>query len=102
METNSNEPPKPRGNSAIALFLGFTPAAILIALVSGLGGNISGSQQQTFLWLGCAVSIVCCFVSSAMLFRRGAGGAIAGAVLLMLLNGFIAFFFGCCASLNFH
>lgn len=98
MENNSNEPQKPKGTPAIALFLGFTPAAILIALVGGVGHNVSGSDQIELLWLACIASVACCFISSAMLFRRGTGGAIAGAVLLMLLNGFIAFFFGCCAS----
>ena len=101
MENNSNEPQKPKGTPAIALFLGFTPAVILIALVGGAGRHVSGSEQTVLLWLACIASVACCFISSAMLFRRGTGGAIAGAVLLMLLNGFIAFFFGCCASLKF-
>jgi hypothetical protein len=100
MENNLNEPPKPKGTPAIALFLGFTPAVILIALVGGMGRNVSGSEQNVLLWLACLASVACCFISSVMLFRRGTGGAIAGAVLLMLLNVFIAFFFGCCASLK--
>src|SRR5450631_944139 len=101
METNSNEPQKPKGSPLVALLLGFTPAAILIAIFSGFGRGLSGSAQNEMLWFGCVTSIACCFISSALLFRRGTGGAIAGALLLMLLNGFIAFFFGCCASLKF-
>jgi hypothetical protein len=92
---------KPAGSPILALCLGFVPAAILMALFGGLDRGLSGSAQNTFLWLACAASVVCCLVSSALLFRRGTGGAIAGALLLMFLNGFIAFFFGCCASLNF-
>jgi ABC-type phosphate transport system permease subunit len=102
MENDSNEPQKPKGSPLIALLLGFAPAAILIAVFSGVGLKLPSAEQNMFLWSACIVSIVCCFVSSAMLFRRGTGGAIAGAFLLMLLNAFIAFFFGCCASINFH
>jgi hypothetical protein len=101
METSSNQPHKPQGSPLTALLLGFTPAAILIALFSGLGRGLSGSAQNEMLWLACAASIVCCFISSALLFRRKTGAAIGGAVLLIFLNAFIAFFFGCCASLKF-
>ena len=101
MEYNPNEPQKPKSSPLIALLLGFTPAAIFISLVSGLGRGLSGSAQNDMLWIACIASIVCCLISSALLFRRGTGAAIGGAVLLMLLNGFIAFFFGCCASLKF-
>jgi hypothetical protein len=101
MDDNLNEPKKSKGSPLIALLLGFTPAAILIALVSGLGRDLSGSVQNEMLWIACAASIACCIISSALLFRRRTGAAIAGAVLLLLLNAFIAFFFGCCASLKF-
>ncbi len=101
METNSNEPQKPKGSPLIGLLLGFAPAAILIAAFSGLGLNLPAHQQNVFLWSACITSIVFCFISSALLFRRGTGVAIAGALLLMLLNGFIAFFFGCLASFKY-
>ena len=100
-EPDRNQKQKPTSSPVIALCLGFAPASILMALFSGLGRSLSGSEQNTFLWLACAASIVCCFISSALLFRRRTGGAIIGALLLMFLNGFIAFFFGCCASLKF-
>ena len=102
MENNSNEPQKPKSSPLIALLLGFIPAAILMAVFSGVGQKIPTVEQNTFLWIACITSIMCCFVSSAMLFSRRTGGAIAGAFLLMFLNAFIAFFFGCCASINFH
>jgi len=101
MNHEPNKRQRPTGSPVIALCLGFAPAAILMALFSGLDRSLSGSEQNTLLWLACAASIFCCFISSALLFRRGTGGAIAGALLLILLNGFIAFFFGCCASLKF-
>jgi hypothetical protein len=103
METNSNEPQKPKGSPLIALLLGFAPAAILISVFSGFGRGLSGSAQNEMLWFACVVSILCCFISSAMLLRRGTGVVIAaGVFLLVLLNCFIAFFFGCCATLDFH
>jgi uncharacterized membrane protein len=102
MENNSPEPQKPKSSPLIPLLLGFTPAAILIAVVNGVGHMVSNAEQNEVLWVACVVSIICCFISSGMLFERKTGGAIAGAFLLMFLNAFIAFFFGCCASINFH
>jgi len=84
------------------LILAFAPAALLITLFalgsSGVLKNVSDSTGRSLMWLACVVSVACCFVSSAMLFRRGTVSAIFGGILLILLNGFIAFFFGCCAS----
>ena len=102
MENNPPEPQRPKSSPLIALLLGFTPAAILIAVINGVGQKVSNVEQNNLLWTACIVSIICCFVSSGMLFQRKTGGAIAGALLLMFLNAFIAFFFGCCASINFH
>jgi Mg/Co/Ni transporter MgtE len=102
MENIPPEPQKPKRSPLIALLLGFTPAAILIAVFSGAGQKVPRADQNTVLWGACVISIICCFVSSSLLLRRRADGAVAGAVLLMFLNGFIAFFFGCCASINFH
>jgi hypothetical protein len=101
MENNSNEPQKPKNIPAVALFLGFTPSVILLAVFSGVGRTVSGDEEVILLWLACIASLACCLVSSALLFRRGTGGAIAGAFLLLCLNGFIAFFFGCCATVRF-
>ena len=95
MENHSHEPQKPKSSPLIALLLGFTPAAILIAVINGVGQKVPNADQNEALWVACAVSIICCFVSSGMLFQRRTGGAIAGAFLLMFLNAFIA-------SINFH
>jgi hypothetical protein len=48
--------------------------------------------------VACVLSVACCFVSSFMLFARRTGLAILAGVLFLILNGFIAFFFGCTAS----
>ena len=84
-----------------SLIIGFTPSALLLAafgVVSAL--NLPKADSAVLLWCCSAVSVVCCFVASGMLFSRKTGGAILGGIMLMLLNAFIAFFFGCCASLN--
>jgi len=99
MESGPSGPEKPKGSPLAALLIGFTPAAILLAVFSGTGQKLQSDELNVFLWVACISSITCCVVSSALLFRRGTGGAIAGALLLMLMNCFIAFFFGCCASL---
>jgi hypothetical protein len=101
MENKPNEPQPPRKGTIAGLFVGFLPSVILISLFGGSANHLSSSGENTFLWLAFAASLVCCLVSSALLFRRGTGGAVTGAVLLLLLNGFIAFFLGCCASLKF-
>jgi hypothetical protein len=100
METNSNEPQKTKGSPLLALLFGFAPAVVAMTLMSGAGRNLSGPEQIAMLWAVCAFSLACCVISSGLLFRRRTGAAIAGAVLLFLINGFIAFFFGCCASIN--
>jgi len=46
------------------------------------------------------VSLVCCFASSFLLFKRKTNRAIFCGVLLMLLNGFISLAFGCGAVFN--
>jgi len=93
--------PAPKSTSR-ALLIGFAPSALALTLLP-LGSvlQLSRSDSDSLLWMLCAVSIVCCFVASGMLFARRTGGAVLGGILFLLLNGFIAFFFGCCASLKF-
>ena len=77
----------------VAVILGFAPAAFLLAFRSG---NSSGD-----LLIGATlISIVCCFGSSFILFRRGSGLAVVGGVLFLIVNGAIAFFLGCAAILS--
>ena len=103
-----NEPPSASGKiPPTTLILAFTPAALLLATFAaasmrpvGRFFNSIPGVQGFFLVLACGVSVVCCFVASIRLFRRGTGAAILGGILLLLLNGFIAFCFGCGAMLT--
>jgi len=90
-----NEPPKK--SPALALALGFTPAALLLGIIS-LSGQ-SGPHSNV-LWPAFGLSVVCCFTSSFMLFWRKTGWAIACGLLLLLLNAGISLFTGCMALLS--
>lgn len=95
------QPPPVQRNLAPALVIGFLPAAMVLAGIAIASGMRLGPETvKALLLLACIVSIFCCFTSSIMLFRRHTGRALAGGILLMLLNGFIAFFFGCCVALS--
>jgi hypothetical protein len=84
-----------------ALLIGFFPAAMILAAIPiGSTMSLGAEAVKALLALGCVVSTVCCFTASIMLFKRHTGGAIAGGILLMLLNAFIAFFFGCCVAIS--
>ncbi|MBI3879515.1 MAG: hypothetical protein HY301_05565 [Verrucomicrobia bacterium] len=104
METPPLLPPdhQPKPSPALALILGFVPAALGLLLMA----SNPGKKELVPLLIGLAVgSLVCCLASSLLLFRRHTGGAIAGAIVFLLLNGFIAFFSGCLAlfsNTNFH
>jgi len=94
-------PPAPR-NLAPALILGFAPSALLlIALAVGSAAQFSREASTALLWFCSVISVFCCFAASFMLFSRKTGGALAGGIALLLVNAFIAFFFGCCASFQF-
>jgi hypothetical protein len=94
------EPP-PRRSLTLPLLVAFTPSALLLAALGVAAAlNLPKDQSDTLLWLCSVVSIFCCFGASIALFTRKTGGAIAGGIIFMLLNGFIAAFFGCCASFN--
>src|SRR6266404_6449277 len=82
---------------ALALALGFAPAALLLLI-----GTISGQNgpKASVLWPMFFVSAGCCFSSSFMLFRRRTGWAIACGVLLLFLNAAISFFVGCLALIG--
>jgi uncharacterized membrane protein len=71
-------------------------AGITIATTAPLSNDASAA----LLWLGSGASVICCFTASILLFSRKTGSAILWGIILLLLNGFIAFFFGCCASLS--
>lgn len=97
--TDPTAPAPALKSPARALLIGFAPSALsLIALPVADALHSSRSDSDSLLWMLCAVSIVCCFVASGMLFARRTGGAVLCGILFLLLNSFIAFFSGCCAS----
>jgi hypothetical protein len=84
-------PPNPKGSSpALALCLGFLPA--VVALLS-IGPRVGAG----FLVFMTVASVICCLVSSFLLFKRGTIVGIIGGLLLLLLNGFVALCCGCAA-----
>ena len=66
-----------------------------------LSSRSNAGLDHTILWAMSVFSLICCFGSAAALFSRKTAGAIVGGLVLLLLNAFIAFFFGCCASIKF-
>jgi len=87
----------PKKSPALALTIGFIPA-VLSLLVGTLSGQ-NGPKPEV-LWPLFFVFLTCCFTSSFLLFRRKTGWAIAGGLLLLLLNGAISFFTGCLAIIG--
>jgi hypothetical protein len=85
-----------------ALAIGFLPSVLFLITfaVAFSKSNLGRDESNALLWLCSGVSVVCCFAASVLLFKRSTGGAIAGGIVFLLLNAFIGFFFGCCASLN--
>jgi len=110
MEPSSTPPPIPaKPKIGLALALGFAPAGMILLLITiastPFGQSFSNDATRASLILMCIASLFCCFAASVMLFRRKTSQAIVGGVLLLLLNLFISFFFGCTASfigVNFH
>jgi len=107
MESDPNPPQNPQRKSPLAaLLIGFAPAALLMAAIAvatiaaATNTTVASRIAGVMLWLACFICVLCCYVSSRMLFGRRTATAVVGAVLLLLLNGFIALFFGCTASFN--
>jgi hypothetical protein len=94
---------------ARALLIGFAPAALMLVFftvaATDMARSIPDNVARALLIICCVATLVCCFIASRMLFARRTSGAVAGGVLLLLLNLFIAFAFGCGAILigmSFH
>jgi hypothetical protein len=101
--TAAGPPPlaPPRRSSTLALLIGFAPSVFLLAGFSiAATAPLSNDASAVLLWLGSGASVICCFTASVLMFSRKTGPAILWGIILLLLNGFIAFFFGCCASLS--
>jgi hypothetical protein len=92
-----NEPDKNKKTSLLALPLAFVPSLLLVGTASFLNHR---NPPAIFFAAMFLVSIVCCFVSSFMLFRRNKVLATIFGILFMLLNGLISFFFGCATLLS--
>lgn len=97
-------PPPLRGSArspGLALVIGFLPSAIVLLCLtlSSYFPSMSNDVTRALLIAACVGSLVCCLTASIMLFKRKTGAAIAGGVVLLLLNGFIAFFCGCASLL---
>jgi len=77
------------------LLLAFAPAAMLLGLFTCATAYFWANWPWEMVLVPCLVSVACCLVSSFMLFSRRTGLAIAIAAVFLILNGLIAFFFGC-------
>jgi len=98
----SAPPPVQRRAPTVALIVGFFPSALLMGIFAGAAGlRLSRETSEAVLWAACALSVICCFTASILLFSRKTIPAIVGGIVFLLLNAFIAFFCGCCASFRF-
>jgi hypothetical protein len=96
-QINPNELKEKEKFSALALPLAFVPSVLLLILFTFFG---SGNPPAILFFAFCGVSVVCCFGSAILLFRRNTVLAILFGILFLLLNGAISFFFGCVAVLS--
>jgi len=92
----SNEPKDL--SPALALALGFVPSATLLTIFGY--ASLNQKVTNTMFLMAALLSVVCCFTSSFLLFRRKTGLAIVAGILLLLVNFGITFFLGCMALLN--
>ena len=89
-----------RSSPVLGLCLGFVPAVVVLLLSTFYP---KAPYSAGFLMFMSLASVICCLVASFLLFRRGTVISIVGGVLLLLINGFIAFCCGCFAvAAAFH
>jgi len=91
------EPAPKRGLPSRALVLAFLPAVLVLTFGMSSGQN---GPSRSVLWAVCGVSVVCCFTSAFLLFRRRTGWAIVLGILFLLLNSAISLFVGCVAAMK--
>ena len=94
-ETSHSRGPDQQGNKKSPLWpllLAFLPAVMVLALWPP-----KPNIRREMYTVACSISVVCCFISSFMLFARRTGLAILAGVIFLLLNALIALFFGCVA-----
>ncbi len=86
--------PEPTRNR-LAIPLAFVPSLIVLGCAM-----LRGRIPDYVLWLSFAVSTVCCFASSAMLFKRDQRAVRWGGILFTVINGAISLALGCGALFN--
>src|SRR5580765_1778167 len=87
----------------LGLGIGFLPAIMVLGLISALSlgwidfsGASGTATARTLASMACFFSTGCAAVSSILLFKRFKKGvALAGAVLLLIVNVCVVFFLGC-------
>jgi hypothetical protein len=85
-----------RSSPALALFMAFVPAAILLSLMT-----FAPKASHELLMFGFIMSIIFCFISSFMIFARRTGLAIVVGLCFLVLNGLIVLFLGCASMFHF-
>jgi hypothetical protein len=102
-EQNQEQPAKTAENRAtplLALTVGFLPSGfILLFLAIGRVWDFS-AYLKIVLFSMAALSLLCCAISSTMLFHRRTAASICGGLLLLIFNTMIALFLGCTASVS--
>jgi len=93
------EPPPlpPKKPLTLPVVLAFVPSALAL-LLFGLTPPKSALVPCCIVAAG--ISIICCTISSAMLFKRNTAAAIVFGVLLGMLNLVVSAGLGCAAMLN--
>ena len=84
------------GVKIAGLFLAFVPSALILFIIQLRVGDDRG-----FLGIAFVLSVICCFASSFMLFRRGTVWSIVFGVIFLLLNLLISVFLGCVSLIAF-
>lgn len=90
-------PEKQKKSPALALGLAFLPSVMLLGLFSVVR---QGNPPAALLIVACLVSVVCCFTSAYLLFKRNTRLAIFVGIVFLILNGIVSFLFGCGAILS--
>lgn len=103
-------PPDIRKASRRALWwglgAGFLPSVMSLTVFTAMSEgwlNVSSKDTiQSLSVIACFFAMACSVASCIILFKRfNKGVALAGGVLLLLVNACVAFFFGCAAILQF-
>ncbi|MEP6669495.1 MAG: hypothetical protein ABJF10_10105 [Chthoniobacter sp.] len=92
------EPPPlpPKKPLALPVIMAFVPSALALLLFSF---TIPKAQLTQLCIAAAVVSVICCAVSSIMLFKRNTTAAIIFGILLALLNLAVSAGLGCAALL---